>query len=365
MSAEGLSYTPLELSRSGAPVADRELDAWGMDPEWLGKQPTDFAFGWAADKTFWRYQYDVQFAYKQRLPNGEAVYPPVEFRTYVYWVGEPPSDLKQHIKTEDNGRLQHLFNSGPYGRGGRGGGYMRGYRFSSSETNTEDQEVAADEVNNLGIPQFEVLLRANGSTKQTADVVGSAGGYFDPFALYEEAPEQTRWKVTENPARNSYELRPEGTRARARLTGRSKQVYVGGRFVGNTVPTRPGTVWVKKEYGTKDGTYKDSQTGQQMWSRQKLIDDAGIPPGGIRSGDPVYKVRETEDTISLVATRANLPDGWTAAPDAAIVGPEEAAYMDLAECTTFEVRKDTGPRMGRYDTPTVRDICESISLIHM
>lgn len=353
-----LNYTPLRLDESPAvseAAAERELSVWGFDADWLGKAPLEFDFGWGADKTFWRYQYDVEYEFVTRVGNNEFEYNPVEFRTYIYTVGEPPESLKTHIRQEVNGQLQKLFNSGPYDDGKRG--WFAGFNLRDPAPREEDQEVAADDVNNLGIPQFEVLVKKSGS------VQGEAGGFFDPFGIYEEAPEHEVWWVTENTERRSYELRPKDTRSRKRLAGKQKEVYLGGRFVGNTVPSRPGTLWLKKDYTTKDNTWKDSKTGQSMWSRRKLVDEAGIPAGGIRDEGKVYKVRETANAIFLVATQNQLPDDWSPVRGEQL--PEDVAdqaYLDLADCTTFNVREDTGPLMGRYETPITRDICESIDL---
>jgi hypothetical protein len=332
-------YAPLALARSDAPqpVIDRELDAWGFDDTWLGAQPSTVA---EEGYTYRRYQYDKLYFYVIALDEDESEVAPVEFRTYVNWVGDPPQALKDHIREVDNPRLRTLFDTGVYE------GWMTGFNFAFYEAHTEDDRVAADEVNNLGVPQWEVLVYDRNN-----DVVGHAGGFFDPFALFKEVPQAEQWRLTKNEARNSYEIRPQGA-ARQRLRGKQKEVYLNGHFIGNTVPTR-GTVWLSVDYSSADNTWKDTLTGQQMWSRAKYV-DAGVAYQALAEGGAVYKVHENETRINLVAQR---PPDWAPTP-AEEVEPDEAVEMSLGETTEFDVRHDTGPKLGKYSPPTVRSIRE-------
>lgn len=332
-------YTPLALARSNADpdVIQRELEAWGMAEDWLGAQPGDLE---DEDFTYRRYQYDKQYFYVIRVGEDESEIAPVEFRTYVNWVGDPPQALKDHIREVDNPRLRTLFDTGVYE------GWMRGFNFAFYEGHTEDDRVAADEVNNLGIPQWEVLVFDRHGHRQ-----GHAHGFFDPFALLKEIPQDEQWRLTKNEARNDYEVRPQGP-ARRRLMGQQKEVYLNGQYIGNTVPTR-GTVWLSIDYTSNDNTWKDRLTGKQMWSRAKFI-DAGVPYQSLAEGGSVYKVHENENRINLVAQR---PDDWDPTPPTE-VQPDEAAQMAFGETTEFDVRRDTGAKLGKYSPPTVRSIRE-------
>lgn len=339
-------YTPKALHESSqVPVerARRELRAYGLNPDTLGKQPDEIDV-----QSLYRFQYDVVYIYPRRRRDSENDYYPVEFRTYIYTT-EPLSDaFKRHIKSRDNPRLQRAFDSGPYDRG-----QIRNFGFVQKITNIEEDEVAIDEANNIGVPQFEVLI-----VKDDA-IQGHAGGFFDPFGIFRSVPSNEEWNITKNPARSQYEFRPQDN-ARKRLEGERKEVYLNGKFIGNTSPSR-GTVVLKTEYSTKDGTYKDSETGQQMWSRQKLISEDFFHPNAIARGGKVYKVHEDADRIVLRATR---PDDFDPTPPQEVpTTPGEMASLAWAEGTTFDIRHDDGPLMGEYDTPTTRTIEKTTELM--
>lgn len=336
-------YTPLSFARGDAPdaVIEGELDAWQIDPSWLGSQPDEVE----GDVSFHRYQFDRMFWY----PIGGGPYrdekteiAPIEFRTYVNWVGDPPAALKEHIREHDNPRLVTLFDTGVYD------GWMSGFEFLYHSGNTEDTEVAAGDVNNLGIPQWEVLVMDESGHRQ-----GHAGGFFGPFGLFERAPQHERYSVTRNDARRSYEIRPQAA-ARQRLLGKRKEVTLDGEYIGNTVPTR-GTIWLKMEYGTQDGTYKDSHSGRQMWSRRKLVGESGrTSPNGIRAGGVVWKTFEDADNIALVSKK---PPGFDPTPPEE-VDPDVAAELMFSDSTTFDIRHDGGTKLGKYTPPETRDITE-------
>jgi len=341
----------------------REFDAWGFDSNWIGERPIDLGEQFAREKTFYRYQYDVQYRYKERISGNEFVYPPVEFRTYVYWVGKPPADLLAHFQQVAQPHLQELFNSGPYGNDSRGG-HMTGYHFADKEiTKDEYEEVAADEANRLGIPQFEVNIRAHATARESASIVGQAGGLFDPFVLAESIPDNEVWKVTKNDARGVYEFRPQG-RARDRLEDTEKQVYLDGRYIGQTSPSR-GTVELKRSYTSNDQTWKNTETGNQMWSRRKFLNEDIQSSQAIRKDGQVYKANEDENHIILVSTKAQTPDEFDPTPETAL--PEDATelmHLTLNEdCTEFYIQTDEGPRMGRYPVPTTETVCDKAALL--
>jgi len=345
MSAADWRYTPLALVRQAPGAAERELAAWNADPSWFGGQPDE-------PRDYRRFQVLNGYVYPVRQGDSTAT-ALVEFRSFVTWVGPVPRSLETHIIDTVQPRFRTLFDSGPYLS------YMRGFNFVDEFTNIErsDQtEIARDEASNLGVVQWELLVKDT-----DGNVVGAANGYADPWQLIERAPDHEVYDVTRNDARNSYEIRPQG-RARARLMGSRKQVTLNGRYIGNTVPTR-GTVWLKQEYGTADGTYKDSASGRQMWSRRKLIEDHGLTYQSIVDGGQVYKVNETSDVINLVATRSTAEENFDfdpTAPDAipADVADESTQLQLAAEAVEFLVREDTGPKLGKYEDNTVRRITE-------
>jgi hypothetical protein len=120
-------------------------------------------------------------------------------------------------------------------------------------------------------------------------------------------------------------------------------------------------VFLKYEYDTRDGTWKNSDSGRQMWSRQKLIDEGYFHYNAIAAGGRVYKVAETADDIVLRATK---PDDWSPTePDGMPADPDDALVLNVSDATTFSVRHDDGEYMGKYDTPTTRTISEGTDLL--
>jgi hypothetical protein len=332
------SYTPLEFARDGAvssAVVSRELDAWGLDPSWLGQQDAPNADVPKLD----RYQYGVTYNFVTQAPGGKE-YNPIEFRIFIYTVRGIPPAFKQDIRETLIGRLRELFDSGPYQ------GWIPGFAPYEKVSAVEDDKVAADEVNNLGIPQFEVRIEKGGSES-------SAGGFLDPFALFSQAPQQEEWDITKNPARETYEFRPQG-RARQRMEDTQKQVYLNGKYIGNVSPSR-GAVELKMEYSSNDNTWKNSDTGLQMWSRRKFIDQGLATAASVRKGGKVYKVNETESVVNLVATK---PDDWNPTPPDEIPPEmaERTVSLEFSEDTLFDIRYDRGPLLGKYDAPTTRRI---------
>jgi hypothetical protein len=343
-----LDYSPLTFSSAVSDArAQQELSVWGLDPEWVGQSPFEMGFG---EVSFHRYQVDHVYFYPKRMGGDENEYFPIEFRVWITTAGPVPDTLKQHLQEVSPYRLMQLFDSGPYE------GYFRGFNFVSQTTNIEDDEVAADEATNLGIPQFEVLAHDEG-----ADPVGHSGGFFDPFTINERVPQQEEWRITYNSARDDYEFRPQGP-ARRRLMSydEGKSVYLNGRYIGETQPSR-GTVYLANSYTSNDGTWKNSRTGEQMWSRQKFIDDTKMAYQAIQAGGKVYKIDEDGENIYLVATK---PDDFDPTPSGSVLpSSTQRATLSLGGPTDFEVRFDEGPKMGKYDTPLVRSIDSATELM--
>lgn len=338
--ASDFEATPVTLASEAPYIAERELPQYGMLPEWVGEQPDDVPFD-----EFRRFQYDRLYFYPRRVRDGIEYYP-VEFRTFVYYVGEVPSQVQDHFQNVVNPHLRTLFNTGVYQ------GWMDGFGFERHTTNREHDIVAVDEANNLGIGQWEVLVMQENGT------AGAASGFFDPWKVVSEAPEYETWNVTYNDRRDSYEVRPQGP-ARERLQADPKQVYLNDRFIGLTTTSR-GTVWLKDEYDTRDGTYKDSTTGQQMWARRTLVERAGMHPNELRAGGQVYKINEGPARIDLVSAQKRVPADFEAvAPDAIPDLMTAATELRLDEdATDFEVRRDRGDVLGKYSTPTTRTITQ-------
>lgn len=342
-------YTPRALMRDptvSSSVTERELQAWGLSSEWLGAQPDETPFD-----TFYRYQYDQLYFFPVgKDENGDPQdYFPVEFRTYINTVGEPRRALKDNIREVVNPRVRTLFNSGPYR------GFMDGFNFVYHSSNIEDEEVDADDANNLGIPQFEVAVWKNGSLQ------GNASGFFDNFRLEHQsqlADHQEKWELSKNPTRDSYQISPRGrTSARERAKNiRGKTVYLNGLEIGSV--TTDGRVWLKNEY-LRGPTYR----GQH--SRAAVIDQTTATPQALREGGVVYKVGENQDEILLV-TATEKPDDFdpTPADDVAErltfddVETDDIELMLEDEAIDFEIRRDGGSMLGRYSTPEMRTITE-------
>lgn len=335
----GFTSLPVELADQAPRIADRELPQYGMLPEWVGAQPDEVEYD-----RFRRFQYDKIYFYPRNTGDNDIEYFPIEFRTYVYYVGGVPSDVRDHLRDVVNPHLRTLFNTGVYQ------GWMDGYEFEAHASNVEYDTVAADEASNLGVGQWEVLVNQEGT------VTGAASGLFDPWKLVQEQdpPQESQWSVSLNEPRGAYELAP-GAEERNRLRDDPKRVFVNGRFIGQTSASR-GTVWLKGEYDTQSGTYMDSGTGQQMSSRQTLIDKAGMHPNELADGGSVYKVSEGPTRIDLVTTQQRTPDDFDPL-DPEVQDPTVSVEMRLDEDgTDFEVRRDQGDSLGMYPAPTERRI---------
>lgn len=343
MSATSFDYAPLALARAGL-ADDADFERLGLPrPQNIGADPfEDMAFG---DQTFYRYQYDQIFVYARR-DSGDVSYYPFEFRTWVESTRPLSEAVQRHIRLDDNPRLQQLFDSGPYADG-----WVRGFNFGSQKSREEtNQQIAADDVQNLGIPQFEVLWYA-GSTEPE----GEATGFFDPFAGVEEAPQEERWTVSYNAARDDYEIRSQGGTKRRLKESPPKDVYLAGKFIGRTQPSR-GSVRLKNEYATGP-TYTNPSTGNRLWSRRGIINEGLMSPSAVRDGGVVWKVSETADEVFLVPTK---PDGLDPVAPADQPDRRRVSLM-FGDSTTFEVRRDD--LAGRYPPNAVREISEGTNLM--
>lgn len=347
--ASATAYLPLRLRRQeGASEATSLLSSFGLDPSYIGQDARTLS---DSDKArLRRYQFDRVYFYPRRSGPSQTEYEPVEFRTYIVTVGEPTERLKEFIRDTMNGRLRTLFNTGPYLD------YMSGFNFVDFTTNIEDDAIAADEAGNIGIPQFEVLVTKNGVPQ------GQSTGFAYPFTLDEEpvaadeVPQQEVWGLARQQDRYRVEP-PGGTASRQRASAiRGKDVYVNGALIGTVA--KGGRAFIRKEYQNPDQVYR----GQH--SRQWLIDNTAATASALRDGGNLYKVSETNGAVYLV-TAANKPDGFSptdadaVTTDAVVASDTTVQSVEIADKTRFDIRSDTGPMLGKYDTPTQRDIDES------
>jgi hypothetical protein len=262
--------------------------------------------------------------------------------------------LKSFIDQQLNGRLRTLFNSGPYQ------GYMSGFNFIDTVTNVEDDSIAADEANNIGVPQFEVLVTKGGRQQ------GQATGFAYPFEVQqttleeEGVPQNEVWSLAKQGDR--YRIAPPGrTNSRQRAEAiNGKSVYVNGALIGEMASG--GRVWLRNEYQSDDQTYR----GQH--SRRWLINNTGATASALRDGGNLYKVRETNSRVELV-TASDKPDDFDAADpetvseSAVVAETTTIETVEFAPETTFDIRTDSGAMMGRYDPPEKRDISDETEFI--
>lgn len=346
------TFTPLSALRSDIDQATvREmLGTWGLDEDWVGKQPEEVP----GDREYYRFQFNKVFFFPvSDGARGDTEIAPIEFRTHVDWVGgRPDPRLREYLREEANPRLRALFDTGRYQM------WMTNFNFVKQSGYTELEEVAADEVSNLGVPKWDVTVRKNGR------VQGEANGFLDPFRLAREAetegeaPAQEVWNITGvNTARDAYQIAPpgrSGARERAKEV-RGKSVYLNGKYIGDVV--KDGRVWLKLEY-------QGGQTYRGQWSREAIVGNTDATYSAIRDGGNAYKTRETPDEVYLVTAQAR-PDDFEAV-DPSAVDPSDTGFitreriqMDLDyEGTDFHVRTDQGPLLGKFTPPVYRRVEE-------
>ena len=346
----------------------------GFDTDWWGQSPA--AADLSGDDELWVFQYVVayskgelgrRYAFDgqagQRAATDGSPSPEVQFKTGIYVVGEPTPDLKQRLRSVDNGRLRTLFNTREYE------GYMDGFMFSERREYVQSEQVTAREVQSkgygLGVPWFEVEAYDEDGTLE-----GLADGYFNPFTTEtyteeweygDEPPEQEVWRIrtglnTSRSAGGQWEIGPEaGTSASQRTREISgKDVYIGPYHIGEI--TSRGTTWLRREYDS-GGPYADKAT---------ITSQSGIPPQALQKGAKLYKYRETEDSIYLSTTQPTTgfdpvdPDAVSPDQVGVETGSQEVTeiLLDEDEPTQFvvETDQDEGRLLGLYDPPVVRDI---------
>lgn len=342
--AASSDYLPRRLTDEyDTSTAKRLMSAYGIDPTNIGVNADHLS---EQEKgALNRYQYDKVYVYPRRVGPNRTEYEPIEFRTYIVTVGQPSERLKDFIDNVANPRLRTLFNTGPYQ------GYMSGFQFVESvPANIENDSIAVDEANNIGVPQFEVLITKGGR------VQGQSTGFFYPFETVTdesspEEPQQETWDI--NRQGDRYRIEPPGrTASRQRAERiRGKNVYVNDTLVGTM--SKGGRAFLKNEYQNASQTYR----GQH--SREYLVTNTAATYSALRDGGNLYKVRETAEGVYLV-TAAAKPDDFDPTPatdvDPTAVG--RTVSIDFADATTFDIREDSGAMMGRYDTPVQRDITE-------
>lgn len=339
-----LNYAPTQVVEA-PDINNNLLDQYGLEPRWLGKQP--YELDDVDDLTFWRYQFDRIYFYVRSDDDAGSELQPVEFRTFIYTVGKPTGGIRDFIKDHANPRLQYIYDSGPYE------GYMTGFNFPFHSSNIEDDEVAADEASNLGIPQFEVLVSENSRVR------GQATGFFDPFGIKQKrrvkpTAGQEVWNLSYNNSRESYQVTAP---PRSRSSQRAKQIsgkaaYVNGKRVGDV--TSDGRVWIKKSYQSNDQRYRG------MVSREFLVNNTDATYSAIRDGGNLYKTRETDSSIYFVTAKAkpadfNPVDADEIDPSATGEVIETRTDLVLEEDveTDFNIRNEEG-MLSRHNTPTIR-----------
>lgn len=353
----------------------------GIDLDWLSQSPREID----EPGDIWVYQFVVAYskgALKGEKNRGEralegSASPELQFKTGIYVIGEPTSDLENRFRTIDNPRLRNLFNTGPYA------GYIDGFGFSESATYVQRESVSVREVEQkgvgLGVPWFEVE-----AYDEDGELSGLADGHFNPYSTVtipgepargEAPPEQEVWSVRSalNKARGAggqWDVGPSGRTGASERTRtediRGKSVYIGPFEIGTV--TKRGTAWLRRQY-ENGGQYADKAT---------ITSQSGIPPQALQKGANLYKYRETEDAIYLSTSE---PADFSPT-DPAEVRPTQTGIeggaedvtevlLDDDEPTQFTVKTDkrenlppdghTGRLLGLYDPVVVRDITRGYS----
>lgn len=351
--------TPRDIIDQFRKNVDDVSDALGIDLEWFGRQPGDVEEEYG-DEDIVRYQYMTQYIFSaNRGPAGwrdRGSGYPVQFKSIVYMVGDPPDDMQRYLRETHNGRLRTLFNTGPYSTPPPG--YMDNFDFWEKSTSTEGPHpVGIDEVpdTGLGVPRWEVEVYFD-----DRDMAGYAHGWSSDFGIEEEEvetpePGEETWHITGwNPSRGDYQISPPGaTAARERAKNiQGKRLFINGFPVG-TIDSE-GRAWLKKSYA--------NPARQEYTDRATIIEQSGTPYQALSKGVNLYKVQETSGGIylSTVSPRGFTPE------DADAIDPEatgrkglvEKLTIDPSDPTQFFIEQDENRRgaLGRYPDGDAREI---------
>lgn len=339
----------------GAPLArlENELDRWNLRPDAVGKTVEEVPAEWLGNLYRWQIM-DEWWYYKRPPGEDETEIAPIQFRIILLTVGTPPQELTDHLADVVQPRQRTLHSNAETNYWIDGYGPFESRNGPSVEgpkhIGLNDLD---DERHRLCVPIYETEIY-----DEDRNLENSSKGYVRPFDLVESvdepAPQQVKWRVRYNPNRRggTYELAPTGTEAQ-RLSGIKKTVSLNGQYIGQLQAPRARGVYLADEYATADGTFKDQNTGMQMYSRQTFIDDGLFHPNALRKGGAVWKVRETEDHIALVATK---PADWNPDEVAIDATGEVVRRLQLTETTptTFDIRDDD--ISDAYVPPTTREI---------
>lgn len=344
----------------GEPPArlENELERFGLTPEVVGKTPEEIDSRWLTN--IYRYQFFSEYLYEAGNPadDDETEVAPIQWRTSIFTIGHPSQALIDFIADHIHGRQKTLFDTGIYQD------YFSNWMpFEDYHQNVEGpRRVGPNDVEAaLGVPFFELEIY-----DEDDNLRGEARGYADPFRLEEvetdEPPQRVPWNIRYNPNRRggTYEFAPSQAEAR-RLAGFRKTVSLNGRYIGRLQKSKDRGVYLSKEYATKDKTFADQHNGMQMWSRQKFIDEDVFPYQAVMRGGKVWKIRETDDHIALVATKPD--DDFTDPGEVDESATGTSVYELLLSPdvdTRFEVREDNKiyGALGKYNPPFEREIDE-------
>lgn len=330
------------------------LDTWGLDPEFVGRDPAELD----DDQGAFRYQYMTEYVFV-RGPKGNKSYLPVQFKTILYTTTPITDAMERYLIDVHNGRLRTLFNTGVYD------GYMEGFNFSDSTSSREGHDgsevVPRQDIpqTGIGIPRWEVEVYYD------TGLAGAASGFSLDFEVEEDvwqapdAPQHEVWYISPkgkglNTARSppSYEIGPKPrTPARERAKqAAGKRVYLAGKVVGEV--TQRGTTWFRKEYAGS-GKYTD---------RAEILASRPVTHQKLSPGGRLYKVAEDANSIYLVPDEPvdfDPTDPDTVSEDATGTRSYQRHLRDPQDtATTFVVQRDEDLKgaLGKYDPPVERDI---------
>jgi hypothetical protein len=353
------------LNADPAKVAD-ELATFGLQADWIGKQPDDEAV--ADDARIYRFQHMRRYEYVQGGGKNGSDIGDIQIKTLIFTVGRPPDNLTSRI-ADDTDKVTTAFDTGTYDT------YLSGFFPELAETDYEIEEVGHDDANNLGIPQFAVEVYT-----PEQQLSGVATGFLDPFEVEERtettgapptpanpAPKRERWDIQKQAARGTYEFVTEGpARERARNAA-GKRVVINGIDTGKTLRAARGSFEIKKEYANPER--------QNAKDRATILDESGASYQSWQDGGSLWKVGETADAIQFELTKPSRgfepvePDevdpqntGPADPPEQPGIGDwgrTKTVYeLELSDTTIVEVRRDERKvrHLGLYSPVVKREI---------
>lgn len=321
------------LSEVGA-----ELQRWNLMPEAIGASLEAIDPNWVGN--IYRWQHSTQLWYYTAPPGSrdETEVAPIQFRTILYTIGMPDEDLCDYLKRVAHPRQRYLDDSPECNH------WISGFGpFDSMDPpNTEGPElVGIDELRQQHIARLCVPIYQTEIYDENENLRQRAAGYIRPFTLIRhetpDPPQHVRWNIRPNTTSRgsgeAYELAPIGDEA-TRLAGLQKLVFLDDNYIGQLQAPRDRGVYFRVEYARAP-----TENGFTKWDRQRFIDEGIFHPNAIARGGAVWKVGETEDTISLRSTKPSEFDPDEIETDATGADVTELALVD-DNPTTFDVRED-------------------------